>query len=779
MDKIIKHRSDNEKPEWKYLLEIVSMSETNKIYRICRKMMIALERIGAVEIKEIISKYTPISEYSDESQNSGSNWPKPKGIPFEAKVTINDVFEIADDYLTDDDISSMLRHWLTQENLSFLSDIIERKQANLGELIETLERYAKITNGNNLLTDNERTGLTVALIQRLLSDNLNYVNIAKNHISIEFFSQITNNIIGSQNGYGKLGGKSAGLILANQIIQSRSKRNALLENIKMPRSWFVTSDTMYEFMHFNAIEEFIFTKYRNPEEIEYEFLFLEYLFKNSYFPDRIINRLEAILDDTYGKPLVVRSSSLLEDSFDAAFSGKYKSLFISNIGSKKDRLSLLLSAIAEVYASTFSPDPIEYRKERGLIDFREEMGILIQEVVGTQIGKYYLPSYAGVAFSQNEFRWSPRIEREDGIIRLVAGMGTRAVDRTMNDYPLLISPGKPGIKVNQSLQDKIRYSQQKVDVINLETNSFETIEFNKLISECNAEYPSLDKIVSFNRVSSLVEPVSALSDFMNEDLIITFNSLVDRTAFVPQIRDMLHCLKEAFGRPVDIEFAHDGKNLYLLQCRPQMSYESSANVKIPENILRTDIIFTADKYVNTCYIDNIDYIVYVNSNEYNKLLSSNEMYETGRIVGRLNRLLPRKKFILMGPGRWGSKGDIKLGVPVVYSDINNTAMLIEIAKESEGYVPELSFGTHFFQDLVEENIRYLPLYPSNELTILDESKILNSKNFLNEYLPEWSSYSKVIHLMRISNENPGTRLNIYMDSEIGKAVACIKKREVL
>ena len=89
------------------------------------------------------------------------------------------------------------------------------------------------------------------------------------------------------------------------------------------------------------------------------------------------------------------------------------------------------------------------------------------------------------------------------------------------------------------------------------------------------------------------------------------------------------------------------------------------------------------------------------------------MRDVGRAVGRLNKLLPKRQFILIGPGRWGSRGDIKLGVPVTYSDINNSAMLIEVARQKGNYLPDLSFGTHFFQDLVEASIRYLPLYPDD------------------------------------------------------------------
>ncbi|MCP4460948.1 MAG: pyruvate, phosphate dikinase, partial [Cytophagales bacterium] len=201
-------------------------------------------------------------------------------------------------------------------------------------------------------------------------------------------------------------------------------------------------------------------KYKTIEEVRQEYIHVVQLFKNSNFPHEIVQGLSMALDDLGDKPIIVRSSSVLEDRLGSAFSGKYKSLFLANRGTKTERLDALMDAISEVYASTLGPDPMEYRAERGLIDFHEEMGILIQEVVGSQIGDYFFPAYAGVAFSNNEFRWSPRIKREDGLIRLVPGLGTRAVDRLSDDYPILIAPGQPGLRANVSLDDIIRYSPQ-------------------------------------------------------------------------------------------------------------------------------------------------------------------------------------------------------------------------------------------------------------------------------------------------------------------------------
>jgi len=669
-----------------------------------------------------------------------------------------------------------LKLWIVQENLSFSSNLLERRHAPLEDITEALKKYIDLTKNNPVLSFNERVGISVALVQRLLSDNLNYINVAKRYLNVEIFGQLINKIVGPADGNGKLGGKSAGLILAYQILQHKKKSNLLLDDVQTPKSWFITSDSIFEFIHYNALEEFVFTKYLNPEEIQLEYAFIQYIFKNSPFPQEMLVGFKRILEELDTKPLIIRSSSLLEDSFEASFSGKYKSLFISNIGTKEERLTSLVNAVAEVYASTFGPDPIVYRKERGLLDFREEMGILIQEVVGTRIGKFYLPSYAGVAFSNNEFSWSPRIKREDGIIRLVAGLGTRAVDRTMNDYPTLIAPGKPSIKVNTAFSDRIKYSQQFVDVINLETNKFETIEFKQLLKDCKGNFPGIEHIVSFDRQGTLVDPISAFTDFVKEDTVVTFNGLTERTQFIIKIKETLKYLQNALQRPVDIEFASDGKILYLLQCRPQSRFSNENKIVIPFDIPEESKIFTANRYVSNGLVENVEYVVYVDPLEYGKLQTSEEMQEVGKTINKLNRLLPDRSFILIGPGRWGSKGDIKLGVPVIYSDINNTAMLIEVAKENEGYEPELSFGTHFFQDLVEANIKYLPLYPDKKGVLFNENFFNNSPNFLTEMLKNCDELAKVVKVINLNEPAKNATLSIYMDGENSQAVAFIKAK---
>jgi predicted nucleotidyltransferase len=564
------------------------------------------------------------------------------------------------------------------------------------------------------------------------------------------------------------------VFLAEKIIKKEMQIDETLNNIRFPKSWYISSDTIVEFIHYNDLDEVFHHKYLDPQEIRQEQPFLEQIFKNAVFPPEIVEGFRRILRDLSDTPIIVRSSSLLEDSFGAAFSGKYKSLFVPNTGSEEERLNSLMDAIAEVYSSTFGPDPIEYRRERGLLDYSEEMGVLIQEVIGKNVGHYFLPTYAGVAFSRNEFRWSPRIRREDGVIRLVPGLGTRAVDRVGNDYPILISPQRPSLQVNTLINEKIKYSPHYIDAINLESGAIETIDAVELFKKYPNEYPELDKIVSMYKDERLVAPKGILFDPTKEDLVITFENLFKRTSFIKTIRKVLNLLEHQIDTPVDVEFASDGRHLFILQCRPQSQTLDSERKPIPKNIPSELKLFSCNKYITTGQIENVEYIVYVKPEAYTGLEHREEMMTISYMIGTLNEMLPRRRFILMGPGRWGSRGDIKLGVPVKYRDINNTSLLVEIAKEKGDYTPELSFGTHFFQDLVEADIKYLPLYPDQPENMFQEDTLLAAENKIAEFIPNNTKLHHVIHVVKVDEILGDSTLSVIMDGEVGEALAYIK-----
>jgi pyruvate,water dikinase len=479
------------------------------------------------------------------------------------------------------------------------------------------------------------------------------------------------------------------------------------------------------------------------------------------------------LDDFEGCPIIVRSSSLLEDRVGSAFSGKYKSLFLANKGTKRERLAALQDAIAEVYASVFGPDPIEYRAERNLLDVHEEMGIMIQEVVGRPLGRYFLPAFSGVAYSNNDYRWSSRIRREDGLIRMVPGLGTRAVDRVADDYPVLITPGQPGLRANVTPDEVVRYSPKKIDVINLETGAFETVDLDALLGQHGNDYPQIRKLVSAVSDAHIRSPLGLRLDFARDAYVVTFEGLVSDTAFVVQIRTLLRLLQERLGVPVDIEFASDGETFYLLQCRAQGHTAATAPVPIPVDVQPDRVLFTANRFVANGHVSNITHIVYVDHDGYASLPDIASMRAVGNIVGRLNALLPKRQFILMGPGRWGSRGDIRMGVSVTYSQINNTAMLVEIARKKGNYVPDLSFGTHFFQDLVEADIRYLPLYPDDARVVFNEAFFRESENILERLVPEAAPLADTIRVIDVPRQTAGQALGVLMNAELDSAMGLL------
>ncbi|MFA6570674.1 MAG: hypothetical protein WCT77_05495, partial [Bacteroidota bacterium] len=218
------------KPEWRIILSYLVTYDQSKLYRICRKMIIFLDRKKIPEIGTLIEHLNPSQFSLVEEQQVGQNWPKPKGSPFIANEIIDKVFEIADEYLSDSEIATLLSQWLLQENLSFFSNMMEGRSVPLLEITEALKRYLELVPDWDYLTINERIGIRVALIIRFLSENLTYINIAKHHITILGMNKIIDRVYGSALGNGKLGGKSAGLVLARQVLIDKKRKNPLLAN---------------------------------------------------------------------------------------------------------------------------------------------------------------------------------------------------------------------------------------------------------------------------------------------------------------------------------------------------------------------------------------------------------------------------------------------------------------------------------------------------------------------------------------------------------------------
>jgi pyruvate,water dikinase len=755
--------------EWRMALNFLRQTNRNLFLGISRRMLNFLSWSGIEEAEKILQK----SPTGQKGRTAG--YPEDNNRPYHVALSTfteklsDETFRLAAMHLTSEQILVNIQKWIQEDRLSFLVPVIN-KNLPLAQVVDAVRRYHHIAAEGIELPAATKRGVLVSLIQRFLSDQSEFIHTAVAHLEIDDFTEILDHVVFSPESLGKLGGKSAGLYLAKHILKRSVESLSHFGEIKVPKTWYITSDVLLSFLSYNNLNEVVEQKYKDIDQVRLEYPHIIQTFKKARFPSGIIQGLSMVLDDFKDKPIIVRSSSLLEDRIGASFSGKYKSLFLANLGSKQERLEALKEAIAEIYASIYGPDPIGYRAERGLLDFAEEMGIMIQEVVGTRVGDYYLPSFAGVAFSRNEFRWSPRIKREDGLLRLVLGLGTRAVDRTSDDYPVLIAPRQVDLRVNVTADEVVRYAPKRVDVINLKTNNFETIEIKELLKKRGEDIPAVDKIVSVYDGQCLRKPLGRSVDFEKDDLVVTFDGLVSETSFIPQLRQVMRVLEEKLQSPVDIEFASDGRSLYLLQCRPQSFMEGGDPALIPKDLPEKGVLFLANRFISNGSLPDITHIVYVDPESYDGLSSQADQLAVGRAVGRLNKILPRRRFILMGPGRWGSRGDIRLGVKVSYSDISNTAALVEIARKKGNILPDLSFGTHFFQDLVEAEIRYLPLYPDEHGTRFQEAFFKDSPNILPRILPEHANIADTVRVIDVAEAAGGKVLRILMNADLDEAV---------
>jgi pyruvate,water dikinase len=759
--------------DWREQFEDLKQRRPELADRVCRRLLMDLQRQGLVDL-DALDELAAALKLGGSRPAHDPNRPKPQ-LSSESQHALYDLaLEYAERHLKPAEISATIllveKRMLAHEGARLAED----PDSPLEELRAKIHEFLDFAPGEAAAPREDVIGTRAALARRLLTDQLDFIAVAKRFIRVRDFGDVLDHIIPTDGRHGRLGGKAAGLILAHAILQEAKWEGRFKGEYKVPTSYFLPSNGILEFIEYNSLEELINVKYKTSDEVRDEYPLVERLFKSGAFPPTIHKGLGEMLYRLGEVPLVVRSSSLLEDRIGHAFSGKYKSLFISNKGPLEMRLASLEDAISEVYASIFHPDPIEYRRERGLIDFQEQMGVLIQEVVGREAGGTLFPAFAGVAFSRCEMRWSPRIRHTDGMARLVLGLGTRAVDRTVADYPVLVALEQPALRSVQQPDEVYRYSQHDVDVIDLRESQFESLPLAGFMKRVGRKIPNMNRIFSIYRDSQILPMVGVMAQLDPRELVVTFDGLL-RSAFPRDLKTMLDLLEEGLGEPVDIEFAHDGESLYMLQCRALSRGAMAQQVEVPVDVPESKRVFSANRHVQMGQVRNLEYVVMIDPRDYESLETRDEMLRVARTVGAVNKVMPQKRFLLMGPGRWGSRGDIRLGVPVTYADICRTALLVEIARKKGSYVPDVSFGTHFFNDLVESGIHYLPVYPDDSNVIWNEDFFNRSSNCLAEVVPEYADMESVVRVIRVPEVANGDYLQVIMDAEADKALGFLAK----
>lgn len=623
----------------------------------------------------------------------------------------------------------------------------------------------------------EIQALKQELSQMIIGGDPEFRRLSDEYLTLPDLLEIRNRIIGS----GRIGGKAAGMLLARQILSKGSDGSNFSAILEEHDSFYIGSDVFFTFLINNDLFRLRLSLTRNSQISTEEFEGVEARFLEGRFPDEIMEQFKDLLDYFGQAPIIVRSSSLLEDGFGNAFAGKYRSEFCANQGSPEVRLEAFLRAVKLVYASSVNPDALAYRRQRGLGEADEQMAILVQRVSGSRYKSFFFPSLAGVAFSRNLYRWTDRIDPNQGIIRLVFGLGTRAVNRVGGDYPRLIAVSHPLLRPEVGLRIAF-YSQREVDLLDLERNEFRSVPLSEIIS--GGDYRNLELFVSTIEDGFISNPEGA--HIKNPGAcILTFNNLLTRTPFVKLMKELLAKLESAYGYPVDTEFtaslnSSTGKlKLNIVQCRPMRVPGSMQGIVLPEQVPRESVLFRASRTVSGGAVKDIRFIIYIDPKSYAVGAPLEIKRQIGRIIGELNRHpeMVRDRVIMMGPGRWGSS-NIMLGVNTTYSDINNASVLVEIAREEAGHVPDVSFGTHFFLDLVESQIIYLPLYPDDPDSDFNFAFFESSPNSLGQFVQgseKFEDFIKVIDVPLIAGKRYA---QVVADPHKGKALCFLRSAQI-
>lgn len=616
--------------------------------------------------------------------------------------------------------------------------------------------------------------IKVVLIRTMISDQLAYLKIAKDWFTIGDLNQIRTHKIGQ----GKIGGKAAGMLLAYRILKEVTEAE-VHTRLHIPESYYIGADLTYTFMALNGLMRWGDQKYKLEEQIRADYPMIQEEFLKGAFPADILDKFRLLLDQVGNVPLIVRSSSLLEDNFGTSFAGKYDSFFLPNSGSLRENMEDFVQAIIRIYASMLNPDALLYRRAKGLQDYDERMAILIQVVQGEQFERYYLPHAAGVAFSRNLYRWSPQIRKEDGFVRLVWGLGTRAVDRVGNDYPRLVALSHPLLHPESNVKALRHYSQQYVDLIDTEDNALKTLAVREVLKP---RYPVLRYLVQVDQGDYLSPLRILLRDDENQRLVLTFDELLRRTPLAHRLSQMLQALEKVYRLPVDTEFTVEvidpgspqpEVEIALLQCRPQSQLQES-DARLPENINDEDVIFATSRLAPQGRVSNISHIIFVTPEGYHTLETTTARIELGNAIGQLNAMLKNETFICIGPGRWGTSTP-DLGVKIGYGDIYHTRALIELTGQGIGAAPEASFGTHFYQDMVESNIYPLAIYLDDPDAVFNRDFFYNTPNRLSEFLPGCSDFTGCLRVIEVGTYRPDYHVELVMDDEAGRSVAFLEK----
>ena len=570
--------------------------------------------------------------------------------------------------------------------------------------------------------------------------------MVKRHFSVEDYFAVRDHMIGT----GMIGGKACGMLLARAII--RNKEPDIDEVLEPHDSFYAGSDLYYTYLVDNDLWD---ARIKQRSDDGYFSLAQEFADKimGGTFSDHMREQFVRIIEYYGQDPYIIRSSSILEDGFGNAFAGKYESVFCVNRGSLEERIAEFEHAIKVVYASSMSLSALDYRKRRGLDKKDEQMALLIQRVSGSYYGSYYMPCAAGVGYSYSPYKVMKDSDPTAGMLRLVMGLGTSAVDRTEGSYPRIVNLDIPEKTAYSSSADKHKFSQGKAEVINMAEQKMEKLPLDKM-EEYIPGY--LDRI--------LLEHDHDAERRLRETgrnravKFISCKGLVENEQLMEHMKRMLHCIQEEYDYPVDTEFtiniSENGEySVDLLQCRPLQVQKSEGGVVVPKDIPE-DSIFLESKgaSMGMCKTTELDIIVYVDPVGYYNMPYRDKSL-AAHLVGKINWHYREKNkhMMLIVPGRVGTSSP-ELGVPTTFADISAFEIICETEETKAGYNPELSYGSHIFQDLVEAQILYTAVFNNEKTVHFLPEKLESSEDLIREFEQD-ERLTDIIHVYDVSDRN--------------------------
>ena len=509
-------------------------------------------------------------------------------------------------------------------------------------------------------------------------------------------------------GKGSIGGKGRSLLFARQVL--KESNDEALRSITIPPSRFLSAEIFEEFI--SRINNPELLELGVPEDIEKAFLQMP-------LPSGIKEDLGSFLS-MMRDPIAIRSSSLLEDCLKHSFAGKYMSSFLPNDeASLEVRTQAVEEQIKRVYARIYFPNASSYRKKHGLGN--DSMGIAAMRVSGKWRGDYYYPTTAGVGLSYNSRRWSTRIRHEDGMIRLVFGLGTMSTKR---GYARTFSLTNPSIRTDGGTAYKImRHSQEYFHALTKGTGEIQTVDIKKTWREAFRWHPDLANYASlffYDEENGYFLPLDRSSTVIAGEtkVCLPFEDFSRKNKnFFMTMKAMLRTLESKMGTHADTEFAYEPteNHLELLQSRPLWINRAPTINALTPNEKNGRTILQADRMVTDGTLRNIPVLLFVDSRIY---CSTIEKQEIARAVGAVNATLGSTRYILVAPGRVGSSNP-ELGVPVRYNEIAGVCCIVEVGIAQSGQMPELSYGTHFFSDLETDEVLYMPVFAGENKNIYD------------------------------------------------------------